>query len=145
MKTYNLFLDDIINPKDCCQYMSNPKFYLHNEFVIVRNYDEFVSFIKKNGLPNIISFDHDLGDLDYSSDAHEDTDDYGNSYGIFQEKTGMDCAKWLVDFCMNTRKDIPDYIIHSMNPVGGKNIFMYLDNYRKFQEKEDYDRYSENK
>jgi hypothetical protein len=41
---------------------------------------------------------------------------------------------------MNTGKDIPDYIIHSMNPVGGKNIFMYLDNYRKFQEKESYDK-----
>jgi|688.fasta_scaffold349784_2 hypothetical protein len=126
MKTYNLFLDDIRNPKDCCLYMPNPKFYSDNQFVIVRNYDEFVNFIKKNGLPNIISFDHDLSDIDYSTPECE--------------KTGMDCAKWLVDYCMNTGKDIPDYIIHSMNPVGGKNIFMYLDNYRKFQEKESYDK-----
>ena len=141
MKTYNLFLDDIRNPKDCCHYMPNPKFYSDSEFVVVRNYDEFVNFIKKNGLPNIISFDHDLGELNYPDDMYKDT----GSYETFGEKTGMDCAKWLVDFCMNTAQDIPDYIIHSMNPVGGKNIFMYLDNYRKFQEKEDYDRYSENR
>jgi hypothetical protein len=53
----------------------------------------------------------------------------------------MDCAKWLVDFCMDTKQDLPDYMIHSMNPAGGKNIFMYLDNYRKFQEQEEYNRH----
>ena len=41
MKTYNLFLDDVRNPKDCCQYMPDAKFYFDSEFVIVRNYDEF--------------------------------------------------------------------------------------------------------
>ena len=143
MKTYNLFLDDIRNPKDCCQYMPNPKFYFDNEFVIVRNYDEFVKFIKKNGLPDVISFDHDLADEHYSADMYKGTEVYNKNYETFQEKTGMDCAKWLVDFCMDTKQDLPEYIIHSMNPAGGKNIFMYLDNYRKFQEQEEYNRHNE--
>ena len=89
MKTYNLFLDDVRNPKDCCQYMPDAKFYFDSEFVIVRNYDEFVNFIRKNGLPNIISFDHDLADEHYSSDMHASTEVYNKNYETFQEKTGM--------------------------------------------------------
>ena len=31
------------------------------EFVIVRNYHDFVKYIQQNGLPPFISFDNDLG------------------------------------------------------------------------------------
>ena len=34
---------------------------MESEFDIVRTYEEFVAYIKKNGLPNYISFDNDLG------------------------------------------------------------------------------------
>jgi len=28
---------------------------------VIRNYQDFVAYISKNGIPSIISFDHDLG------------------------------------------------------------------------------------
>jgi len=34
---------------------------IESEFDIVRTYDEFVAYIKENGLPDFISFDNDLG------------------------------------------------------------------------------------
>ena len=138
MKTYNLFLDDFRIPVDCSRYMSNPKLYNLNEWVIVRNYDEFVNFISKNGLPNIISFDHDLADEHYSNDMYAGNETYDKNYENFKEKTGYDCAKWLVNYCMDKDMDIPEFVVHSMNPAGGKNIWEYLENYRKFREIEEY-------
>ena len=111
--------------------MPDAKFYFNSEFVIVRNYDEFVNFIRKNGLPNIISFDHDLADEHYSSDMHASTEVYNKNYETFQEKTGMDCAKWLVDYCLENGLQLPDYVVHSANPVGKKNIESYLLNAKK--------------
>lgn len=136
MKTYNLFLDDFRVPADCGKYMPNPAFYYKNEWVIVRNYDEFVNFITKNGLPSTISFDHDLADEHYSMDMYAGNDVYDENYKDFKEKTGLDCAKWLVDLCMDKNLDLPDYIVHSMNPAGAKNIWSYLENYRKFREQQ---------
>ena len=138
MGSYKLFLDDIRNPKDCVHYMSNKEFYWNNQFEVVRNYDEFVEKITKDGLPEIISFDHDLADEHYAPpERWVDYNEWEKEKG-FKEKTGMDCAKWLVDYCMDNDKDLPQYFIHSMNPVGGKNIWEYLENYRKFREEEEY-------
>lgn len=58
--SYNLFLDDIRNPSDCIHYMYTP-IYTSVDWVIVRNYNEFVKTIEEKGLPEIVSFDHDLG------------------------------------------------------------------------------------
>ena len=140
MKTYNLFLDDFRSPVDCSRYMPNPGIYLKMEWVIVRNYDEFVKFISKNGLPSMVSFDHDLADEHYSNDMYDGNEVYNKNYETFKEKTGYDCAKWLVDYCMDRDLDLPEYIVHSMNPAGGKNIWEYLEGYRKFKEREDYDK-----
>ena len=315
--SYNLFLDDIRHPYDCISYMPSPGIYSKYLWKTVRNYDEFVSFITQNGLPDLISFDHDLSDIDYypewlkivnfddysiSSDGrvrrdviskgtsggelkishnkktgtcqvrltkngihyhksvhrlvaeayipnpenklevnHKDgnrsnnfvtnlewntgsenikhshdnldrnftaygsnhansksvtqysldgfvLDVYGstaeaerhlgipytniakcargdrNSAGGFiwkyedklatvgekikhlerseyvhnpprREKTGMDCAKWLVDYCMDNKKELPDFVVHSMNPAGGENIKSLLDQFKEFQHK----------
>ncbi len=61
--------------------------------------------------------------------------DYTESFFIpptFSEKTGYDCAKWLVNFCMDNNLELPEYYAHSMNTVGRRNILGYLDNYVKF-------------
>ena len=54
-----LLLDDI---RDCQMTFNITKnsIYLLNDWDIVRNYDEFINYILKNGLPSVISFDHDL-------------------------------------------------------------------------------------
>lgn len=136
MKTYNLFLDDFRMPEDCSKYMPLPTIYSKLEWVIVRNYEEFVNFISKNGLPDMISFDHDLADEHYSQDMYSGNEVYDKNYEKFTEKTGYDCAKWLVSHCMDFDVDLPEYIVHSMNPAGGKNIWEYLEGYRKFRENE---------
>ena len=129
MKTYNLFLDDVRNPKDCCQYMPDTKFYFDSEFVIVRNYDEFVNFIRKNGLPNIISFDHDLADEHYRLEFEEWS--YTPERMDMGERTGYDCAKWLVEYCMDNNLKMCQFTVHSANPAGAQNILGLLNNFRK--------------
>lgn len=121
---YNLFLDDIRSPLSVLSYIKN-KIYFEKEWVVVRNYDEFVDCIAKNGLPQLISFDHDLADIHYTH--QNQVIDYDN----YEEKTGYDCAKWLIDYCMDNDKDVPDYFIHSMNIVGGENIDKYIKSYLK--------------
>jgi hypothetical protein len=87
--------------------------YRNQEWEIVRNFDEFVDWILTNGLPDVVSFDHDLADEHYA---------FAGNYNIFREKTGYDAAKWLVEFCMHEQLPLPEYHVHSMNPVGGDNI-----------------------
>lgn len=110
---YNLFLDDIRRPEDVT-WVALPKC----TWVVARNYTEFVGVVTENGIPNFITFDHDL------ADAH-----YVNMPSA--EKTGYDCAKWLVDYCMDNGKKIPEFAVHSMNPVGAENIRQYLLNAQK--------------
>lgn len=133
---YKLFLDDIREPLDCCSYILNKDFYSDNEFVVVRNYEEFVDYIEKNGLPEIITFDHDLADTHYTPE--EFWSDYDKSKEwqekqVHKEKTGYECAKWLIDYCIENNLECPMYVCHSMNPVGRDNILGVLDNFRKYQ------------
>ena len=59
----NLYLDDL---------RTTPE-----GFKRVYNYKEFVAYLQHYGLPDFISFDHDLG----------------------EELSGYDCAKYLLDYC----------------------------------------------
>lgn len=137
-KTYNLFLDDFRIPKDAWNYKYY-KPYLTEHWKIVRNYDEFVSYIKRNykkgHFPKFISFDHDLAAEHYAPREHwsEKYDAWATSQE-FKEKTGMECAKWLVDFCIDNEIELPDFMVHSMNPAGAENIQSLLDNFKKHQE-----------
>ncbi len=102
-----MFLDDIRVPK--------------NDYdVIVRNFEEAINFVKENGIPTFISFDHDLG-----------CDEMGNIL-----KSGYDFAKWLVDMDIENIYKFPDnftFDIHSANPIGKNNIKAILNNYLLFK------------
>lgn len=115
-----LFLDDVRIPTDCVSYTYN-KIY-NEEWDIVRTYDEFVDYIKTNGVPDEISFDHDLADEHYDPSMYESTERYGEKYKTFKEKTGYDCAKWLSEYCITNVIPMPKCYVHSMNPVGRDNI-----------------------
>jgi len=122
-----VFLDDVRNPKDCIGYMYtrigslNP-IYLE-DWIVVRNYDEFVSVISNN-INEIthISFDHDLADEHYDPAMYYGVEKYNELAGKFIEKTGLDCAIWLKEFYLSKSKSLPTMFVHSMNPVGTKNI-----------------------
>lgn len=122
---YNLFLDDFRNPIDVIYYINNP-IYINEKWVVVRNYDEFIFYITKNGLPNIVSFDHDLADIHYKNQKNID-------YSQYEEKTGYHCVKWLVNYCIDNNLEFPEWYIHSMNIIGSKNMESYIKNYLKFK------------
>lgn len=126
-----VFLDDVRIPEDCSKYMyarlgALNTLYLENWFV-VRNYDEFCLFIRHNYKDiTHISFDHDLGE-----DLVEERLERGMSKRQAKakkklERTGLDCARWLVDFYKKKEQPLPTIFIHSMNPVGTENIFNAL-------------------
>lgn len=132
MKTaYNLFLDDIRIPQDAFDYTKRPT-YILDEWVIVRSYEEFIKTITERGMPERISFDHDLGDVHYNMN-HLDSQDWLAYHKLDErEKTGYDCAKWLVEYSMDNNVPISKtWHIHSMNPVGGANIHGYITSYLK--------------
>ncbi len=113
-----LYLDDVRTPKD-------------TDWKVVRNYDEFVSTVMYIGLENIelISLDHDLGDTAMNEYYNNVSPNYTLDYNNIQEKTGLDCAKWLVAQSMNTKIPLPQIYVHSANPIGSANIMGYVNNY----------------
>lgn len=81
----------------------------------LKSYEEFDSWMTVAMedpvalFPALVCFDHDLG----------------------EEKTGLDCAKLLVDICMNNNMPLPEFECHSSNPGGRDNIISYLNTYLK--------------
>ncbi|MBT32939.1 MAG: hypothetical protein CMO01_25050 [Thalassobius sp.] len=103
-----LFLDDI-RTVDMVYDKS-----IVSEFDVVRSYDEFVNYIHKNGLPDFISFDNDLG-LDQHGEIAPD---------------GYAAAKWLV-YESNQNLLHLTFHVHSANPIAAKQIEGLLTNYIK--------------
>jgi hypothetical protein len=126
---YNLFLDDIRIPTNVT-WVDIPK---DQHYSLVRNYQEFVDLITLRGLPKFVCYDHDLSDIHYGHGLINRNDLNGDDipYDSYTEKTGYDCAKWLVDYCMKNGVKHPPYVVHSMNPVGKQNIISYVESYNK--------------
>ena len=115
---HSIYLDDVRTPID-------------PDWIIVRNYEEFIEKIEELGLENIewISLDHDLGDTAMMEWYTNVAKNYSLNYDNITEKTGMDCTKWLVEQWMNG-KPICNVMIHSANAIGSANMMGYINNYR---------------
>jgi hypothetical protein len=85
-----------------------------DRFDVVRSYNDFVIYIKSQGLPDFISFDNDLG-LDANDEVAPD---------------GYACAKWLVYESGLDLKTL-EFKVHSANPVAAEQIRGLLTNYIK--------------
>lgn len=109
--TYVLFLDDERKPEfvPALSKMGKP-------ILVATTYAGAIQIIESHGMPAYISFDHDLG-LDEN--------------GV--EKNGYDFAKWLCEQALDGRFSLKnlDYGVHSMNPVGARNIRCYLDSFMR--------------
>ncbi len=118
MSKIKIYLDDIRTP-------------IEEGWTVVRNYDEFVSTVMYNGLENIelISLDHDLGDTAMKEWHTNVYHNYKLDYNNITEKTGYDCAKWLVGQWMDGQP-VVDVFTHSANAIGSANIMGYINNYR---------------
>lgn len=131
---YNLFLDDIRVPSQITHAWHKGEwgpFPSKLEWATVRSYADFVYFIENSGMPDCISFDHDLSMEHYPKSEEELflPIDYSN----YEEKTGYDCAKWLVEYCMEKGLSLPEFYVHSFNPAGRMNIANYLTRYQETQ------------
>jgi hypothetical protein len=125
---YNLFLDDIRSLSDAFYFTKQPIYNLL-DWKIVRSYDEFIKFILENGIPETISFDHDLADEHYDPDLYG-SETYNETYDNFEFKTGYDCAKWLINYCMSNNENPPvNILVHSANYQGSINIVSLFNNY----------------
>lgn len=122
MKTL-LWLDDIRNPfvkgtdwRFTIQYLKYEYLEIEDEenevceVYWVKTQSEFENYIKENGLPDLISFDNDLG--------------IGNG-------EGYDCAKLIVKYCMDNNAQLPQWYVHSSNPVAKENINKLFENFKK--------------
>ena len=93
-----LYIDDIRNPKGDFDHIS-------------RNSEDAIEYMIRNGCPNFISWDHDLGGDD----------------------TSMIIVKWIVEMDLDLDNEfIPEnfsFYVHSASPVGKANIEGYLNAY----------------
>jgi hypothetical protein len=120
----NLFLDDLRQPSECYGYMikrigAMAEVYNFLEWDVVKSHEEFCKYITDNGIPEFISFDHDLADSHYTQWIERP--DLANKR-IFKEGTGLDSAIWLKNYCETNDKPFPKSLVHSMNPVGAQKI-----------------------
>ena len=109
-----LWIDDLRDPNTGTWVHDYSPIGTHVNVVWVKSYKECVRYIENNGMPDAVCFDHDLGETGHS------------------EKTGYDCAKFIVKYCEENDMDIPDFEIQSSNPVGRENINSYMNNWHKF-------------
>jgi hypothetical protein len=133
MNKYRIYLDDVRTPID-------------KDWVIVRDYIQFIKTIEELGLDNIstISLDHDLGDSAMQEYFNNVSPNFKLDYNNITEKTGLDCAKWLINYFYEKypkrlemkhteKKDIPikfpDVYVHSANPIGSANMMGYINNF----------------
>lgn len=89
--SYNLFIDDERFPPNDGR-----------EWVIVRSSRDAIEYVQTHGIPDYISYDHDLGGDD----------------------TSMRFIMWMVDgYLDGSLESFPvNYTIHSQNPIGARNI-----------------------
>ena len=98
-----LWLDDLRDPKD---FIKNYNSY---SVIWIKDYSRFIEFVNEGHLPDIVDFDHDLG----------------------EGKSGYECAKYLVNWCIDNNVRLPEIVIHSSNPVGRGNIESLVNSYKK--------------
>ena len=115
-----LYLDDVRSPLD-------------ETWQVVRSYDELIAHIKLHGLENYqcISLEHDLGEEAMQEYFRNVKPNSKLDYNNIQEKTGYDCAQWLIDEALRTDVLLPIIYVHSANPIGSENIVNLINNYYK--------------
>lgn len=115
-------------------YLDDNRIPIENGWVCVKDYEEFISLLEKVDIKDIhcISFDHDLGDKAMAEYHRISGTSNQIDYDNLDEKTGLDCAKFLIDKCIdNDYCDTPIVYVHSFNGVGAQNILNYINSYKR--------------
>jgi hypothetical protein len=103
----NIFLDDWRTPLNAADYMHNRigqdnLLYVNREWCIVQNEKEMIRALDLFGMPELISFDHDL-----------------------REGNGLDCMRTFYEFCIAQESKPKKFFIHSetFNEEALKSMF----------------------
>lgn len=105
MSGWKLWLDDQIEDP------YTPERHPPEGFRGASSVTQALTLIRLNGLPDLMDLDHDLGE------------------GM---PTGLDfCKKLVCEFLIDDLIEVT-FGVHSMNPVGARNIQSYLDSWNRF-------------
>lgn len=97
---YKLFIDDEREP-------------VGDGWIVARNSEAAMMAVAVYGMPDYISFDHDLGGDD----------------------TVMRFLHWLADTCLEDHTTFTfGYNVHSQNPVGRDNIIGFIESFKRSQQ-----------
>ena len=117
---YSLLLDDIRTVQQVSTYAP----LQHAHWRVAKNFEEFAATILEFGLPDFVSFDHDLAEEHYNEGSKTRFSSF--NYENCKIPTGFHCAKWLSDLCKDRNLEFPDWQVHSMNAAGKINIEEFL-------------------
>ena len=113
-------------------YLDDTRIPTEENWVVVSNYTDFINTVLNIGFQNIqlISLDHDLDESAMREYYNNVRDNFTIDYNNITEKTGYDCAKWLVKQWSEGNSTVKT-VVHSSNPIGAANIMGYINNYLK--------------
>ena len=103
LKSWKLWLDDQLADPDC------PIRHVPDGFIGAANVDEAIALVKENGIPEFMDLDHDLAD----------------------GKDAMTFLHWLADEYWTEDDSIPDFSVHSANPIGKQNIESFMKSWKR--------------
>lgn len=133
MKKVKIYLDDFRTPTD-------------KEWIVTRDYNQFVDTVNYHGLENIeyISLDHDLDETAMQEYFNNVSPNYTLNYENIKQPTGLHAAMFLIEkfyeenqsrtlMSRSERKQttfhFPTVWVHSANPIGSANIMGYMNNF----------------
>lgn len=96
-------------------FIDDERFPITDDWYIVRSSEEAIAWVSQHGMPNEISFDHDLGGEDTSR--------------VF--------VLWLLDNLAFGNTYIPEdftFSVHSQNPIGAEWIKGTMDNILRYSQ-----------
>lgn len=119
MKTL-LWVDKNRNPYTDDEWLAYSPISMENTKVVwIKEYEEFKGWILRNGLPNGVCFDYDLGDEDIVIDSlyNRERKEFLEE-ATFHRTTGYDCVIMMRNYCIEHNAQLPDYTLHSDNYKG---------------------------
>jgi hypothetical protein len=123
----HIFLDDERDPEQV-KWIKLPDLPDGKAWKIARTYGEFIQLVQEAANQDTpietVCFDHDLGSTDFLVPG--------------LHPSGMHCARYLAGVVLKKGWVPPAHVVHSMNPVGKRNIELEMNDlwrqYEKSQE-----------
>ncbi len=123
---YNIFLDDLRNQSDVI-WINYP---VGVSWDYVRDYSSFVQLItRKSVLPHRISFDSDLCAEHHNRYLLAKANQKYTYEGL-QTKTGYHALEWLIKYCEQFQKQLPEIFLHTQNEYALEDMRHIINDFR---------------